>query len=96
MMINDEWEIRKEACWAVSNCTASCSKDQMAILVQKGILKGMGAMMTMKESRQLMVMLEGLENILKCGAEHFVDQDGQNMFVLQMEAEGVLDQLEEV
>jgi hypothetical protein len=30
-------------------------------------MKAMGVMMKMKESRQLMVMLEALENILKCG-----------------------------
>ena len=29
-----------------------------------------------KESRQLMVMLEALENILKCGDENFKDAEG--------------------
>ena len=67
MMQHDDWEIRKEACWAVSNCTACASPQQILVLVQKGIMKAMGVMMKMKESRQLMVMLEALENILKCG-----------------------------
>jgi len=26
-------------------------------------------------------MLEALENILKCGKEHFIDFEGNNMFV---------------
>lgn len=59
-------------------------------------MKAMGVMMTMKESRQLMVMLEALENILKCGEAHFKNAEGHNQFVLQMEAEGVLDNLEDV
>ena len=42
-----------------------------------------------------MVMLEALENILKCGDQHFQDQDGNNSFVIQMEIDGVIDHLEE-
>jgi len=94
-MQNDDWEIRKEACWAVSNCTASANHNQILALVQKGSLKAIGAMMTGKESRQLMVVLEALENILKCGEEHFKDAEGNNSFVVQMEVEGVIDHLEE-
>ena len=78
MMQNDDWEIRKEACWAVSNCTASANPHQILALVQKQSLKAIGAMMTGKESRQLMVVLEALENILKCGEEHFKDSEGNN------------------
>jgi len=29
-----------------------------------------------------MVMLEALENILKCGDEHYKDGEGNNQFVL--------------
>ena len=63
----DDLEIRKEACWAVSNCTACASPQQIAVLVQKGCFKAIGSMTATKESRQLMVMLEAFENILKCG-----------------------------
>ena len=42
-----------------------------------------------------MVVLEALENILKCGEEHFKDAEGNNSFVVQMEVEGVIDHLEE-
>ena len=43
-----------------------------------------------------MVMLEAIENILKCGDQHFRDNDGNNQFVIQMEVEGVIDHLEEL
>ena len=43
----------------------------------------------------MMVVLEALENILKCGEEHFKDTEGNNSFVVQMEVEGVIDHLEE-
>jgi len=39
--------------------------------VQKGILKSLGSVLKMKEARILAVALEGIENILKSGQEHF-------------------------
>jgi len=43
-----------------------------------------------------MVSLEALENILKCGKEHFVDNNGDNMFTLVAEQSGLIDKLEEL
>lgn len=67
LLINDELEIKKEAVWAVSNCTAGASAEQFKILVEKGILKALCSVLTIKDARILAVALEGIENILKAG-----------------------------
>lgn len=67
----DDNEIKKEAVWAVSNCTASANFQQFVTLVEKGIIKSLLATLKMTEARILAVALEGLDNILKVGKEHF-------------------------
>ena len=57
--------------WAVSNSTAAATFEQFVTLVQKGILKALSSVLKMKEARILAVALEGIENILKSGSEHF-------------------------
>lgn len=71
MLINDEPEIKKEAVWAVSNLTAYANFEQFAVLVEKGILKALISVLDMKEARILAVALEGLENILRAGKQHY-------------------------
>lgn len=71
LLIHDDIEIKKEAVWAVSNSTAGASSEQFAALVDKGILKALCAVLTMKDPRILAVALEGIENVLKAGKEHF-------------------------
>lgn len=52
-------------------------------------------MLTVKEPRILLVSLEGLTNILRCGAKHY-SSSGENAFALILDREGVLDHLEEL
>lgn len=94
MMQTGDMDIRLEASWAASNCTAGCNPKQITILVQKGTLKAIGSMMSSKESRTLMVLLEAVENILATAEKDFKDAEGYNQFALLMEAEGVIDHLE--
>lgn len=72
LLIHDEVEIKKEAVWAVSNCTACASPTQFFYLVQKGILKGLGSVLSFKEPRILAVALEGIDNVLKIGKQHYL------------------------
>lgn len=71
ILINDDIEIKKEAVWAVSNSTAGASTGQFDMLVEKGILKALCSVLNMKDPKILAVALEGIENILKAGKEHF-------------------------
>jgi importin subunit alpha-1 len=71
ILINDNIEIKKEAVWAVSNCTAGATFEQFVTLVEKGILKALISVLKMREARILAVALEGIENILKHGKLHY-------------------------
>lgn len=93
LLINDELEIRKEAIWAVSNCTSAATKEQYHYLVERGILKGLCSMLGLKEARVLAVALEGIENILNIGEQHYM-VNGENQYALVFEQEGGIDKLE--
>ena len=86
--------VKNEAVWALSNCTASATPPQFDILVQKGMLKALGGVLKVNDVRMLAVALEGLDNTLKCGQQHFIDQNGDNKFSISVETDGTLDDLE--
>jgi hypothetical protein len=92
----DDNEIKKEAVWAVSNTTASASFLQFNALVEKGIIKALVQTLKMQEARVLAVALEGLENILKSGEEHFKRLRQENKFALQLENDGGLEHIEKL
>jgi importin subunit alpha-6/7 len=95
ILINDDPEIKKEAVWAVSNCTASANFTQFDALVNKGIIKALLSTLKMTEARVLAVALEGLDNILKAGLEHYKRLHNQdNRFAIVLESEGGLELLE--
>lgn len=96
LLVADDAEIKKEAVWAVSNCTASANFSQFNALVEKGIIKALLSVLKMTEARVLAVSLEGLENILKAGQEHFAMQGGENRFALQLENDGGLELIEQL
>jgi len=50
----------------------------------------------MNEPRTLAVALEGLENILKSGQEHYAKAGVENKFALILENDGGLDLIEEL
>lgn len=90
----DESEIKKEAVWAVSNSTASASFSQFASLVDRGIIKALVQTLKMTEPRVLAVALEGLDNILKSGEEHFKRSGQENRFCVVLENEGGIELIE--
>ena len=49
-----------------------------------------------KDVRMLAVALEGIENVLACCQANFLNEDGENMFAIQMEQAGCLDDLEQL
>ena len=95
-MTLDDNEIKKEAVWAVSNCTASANFTQFNALVEKGIIKALLSTLKMTEARILAVSLEGLDNILKIGQEHFTKVGQENKFAQQLENDGGLELIEQL
>lgn len=47
-------------------------------------------------SKGLIVAMEGIENFLKMGQQHFIGKDGENLFALELERCGGVDMLEDL
>lgn len=94
ILLHDDIIVKNEAVWALSNCTASASITQFKVLVDTGMIKALGSILTIKDVRMLAVSLEGLDNTLKCGADNYKNEEGDNVFAIIMEQDGLLDDLE--
>jgi hypothetical protein len=60
-----EFDIKKEAAWAISNATSGGRHEQIKYLVTVGCIKPLCDLLTCSDPRIVTVALEGLENILK-------------------------------
>jgi hypothetical protein len=86
-MTTDEADMKKEACWAISNITAGGSLDQLKFIVLCGCFSPMCALLQLtSDPRVLSVCLEGFLNILTAGAEETKaeSEDKTNMFVVEL------------
>ncbi|KAK1291387.1 Importin subunit alpha-1 [Acorus calamus] len=64
-----EFDLKKEAAWAISNATSGGSSGQIQFLVTEGCIKPLCDLLTCSDPRIVTVCLEGLENILKAGLD---------------------------
>ncbi|KAL8130935.1 hypothetical protein AgCh_007022 [Apium graveolens] len=64
---NAEFEIKKEAARAISNATCRGTREQIKFLVRQGCIKPLCDILNCSDSRNIMVALKGLNNILKVG-----------------------------
>lgn len=94
LLQHDDLVVKNEAVWALSNCTASASPAQFRVLVDKGLIRALGSILVVKDVRMLAVALEGLDNTLNCGQQHYLNAEGENEFAILMEQDGLLDELE--
>lgn len=62
-----EFDVKKEAAWAIANATSSGTPEQIATLVAKGCIGPLCELVSAPDVRVVAVSLEGLENILKNG-----------------------------
>ena len=67
LLANAEFDIRKEAAWAISNATSGGTQEQIKYLVSAGCIKPLCDLLICADPRIITVALEGLENILKVG-----------------------------
>ncbi len=68
MLGEAEFDIKKEAAWAISNATSGGRHDQIKYLVNAGAIKPLCDLLTCSDPRIVTVALEGIENILKACA----------------------------
>lgn len=69
LLATAEFDIKKEAAWAISNATSGGTHDQIKYLVNQGCIKPLCDLLTCPDPRIVTVSLEGLENILKVGEQ---------------------------
>ena len=78
-----QWDIRKEAIWAVSNICTGGTDSHVELIVEYDAIEAMcNVFEVSSETRMLMVALDALESILTVGQRHerpytrFVDECG--------------------
>ena len=94
ILTGDDLEVRKEAIWALSNTTQNASPQQFQYMAERNGVSALASVLDMNDSKSLIVAMEGLENLLKCGKMHFLDENGENKFALLLEMCGGVDKLE--
>jgi importin subunit alpha-1 len=91
---HDDPTIKQEAVWALSNCTSYASPQQFQQLVERGSLKALSSVLDFVDAKALIVAMEGISNILKCGKQNFLNENGENLFCLELEFVGGVDKIE--
>ncbi|GBP34587.1 Importin subunit alpha-4 [Eumeta japonica] len=71
-----EFQTQKEAAWAVSNLSISGTKEQVAALINCGVIPPFCNLLSCKDAQVISVVLDGLTNMLKMAgddAEHIAN-----------------------
>ncbi|CAG5127716.1 unnamed protein product [Candidula unifasciata] len=68
-----DFQTQKEAAWAVSNLTISGKKEQVAYVVEMGVIPPFCNLLSVKDPQVVSVVLDGINNILKMAGDD-VDQ----------------------
>jgi len=86
-----EFKTRKEAAWAISNATSGGSPEQIKYLVSQNCIKPLCDLLTVSDAKIIHVALDGLENILRVGADEVNNDSYSNnpYAMLVEEAEGI-------
>ena len=63
-------------------------------MVEHNALPALNAVLTQSDKKILTVTLEGIENFLKNGKTHFLDELGENKFAIMLEICGGVDRIE--
>merc|ERR1712187_71557 len=64
-----DFDIKKEAAWAISNATAGGSAQQIEYLVECGCIRPMCDLLMVSDGKMVGVALDALENILRVGQQ---------------------------
>jgi hypothetical protein len=69
-----EFQTQKEAAWTVSNMTISGNKEQVAYLINCGVIPPFCNLLNCKDSQVIQVVLDGIHNILKMSSSVEVER----------------------
>lgn len=82
-LILSDFDVKKEAAWAIANATSSGSYQQIRYMVSKGCIKPLCDLLETNDARIVAVALEALENILEKG--NMEELDDENDYGLLIE-----------
>jgi importin subunit alpha-1 len=71
MLKHDDIEIKKEAVWAVSNCTTCANVKLVELLVKQGLIEALVSVLRLQGVKMIAVALEGIDTLLKIGEDHY-------------------------
>ncbi|XP_076444463.1 importin subunit alpha-7-like [Babylonia areolata] len=89
-----EFKTRKEAAWAITNATSGGSPEQIRFLVDQGCISPLCDLLTVMDSKIVMVALSGLENILRLGEQDAKFHNAVNPYAIMIEECYGLDKIE--
>ncbi|NXP60723.1 IMA7 protein, partial [Chloropsis cyanopogon] len=90
-----EFRTRKEAAWAITNATSGGTPEQIRYLVNLGCIKPLCDLLTVMDSKIVLVALNGLENILRLGEQEATQSGtGINPYCSLIEEAYGLDKIE--
>jgi len=93
-----EMDIRKEAAWAISNACSGGLPSQVKYIVSQGCIRPLCDQLLENELKIVKVALEGLDNILKVGAEELEKNPdaSENDYARYVDEAGGLEKIEQL
>lgn len=64
-LANGEFQTQKEAAWAISNLTISGNRDQVARMIEAGVIPPFCNLLSCKDTQVIQVVLDGIHSMLK-------------------------------
>lgn len=95
LLKNDDFDIQKEAAWAISNATSGGDAKQMHYLVSQQAIPALCELFSCKDTKIVMVALDGIDNLLKVSKKEGEATDSVE-WSMYVEECGGLDSLEEL
>ena len=62
-------------------------------MAERNGISALASVLDITDSKSIMVAIEGLNNFLRCGKAHFLDENGKNKFALLLEICGGVEKL---
>lgn len=97
ILYRDDKEVKIEALWTLANAAGKGNKEQVSQLVKSGIISGLVHCMSVKDPQFILVVLLGIQQVLKSGKEYLTESGANPYSVIFEESGGVvcLEQLQQ-